>query len=398
MSVSKVISIIAILALSIEVFCSALPTNGLTLESNGIRAEDYLKRECITFRNVLTSDTIHNWDFSTTPLLGKQVTTFYHQQNNHIIANEGNESQKFIIKDDSLQLLRYFQNGLDLSYITPETTKYPIICGSNDCSTFYSEGCLGNQSYVRQAGLSIIRADKVGSLITPDCDTITSSLRIHSRRIGTLIIGKDFNQSFQQTQDSMLLSIDSINHWLAYDSIIHTIDKWSWYAKGYRYPIIEMRKYKILINGITKDSFLQALYFPAETQALELQKDSINEFIREHDNTGYYLPITYPNSREKGKRSNQNNKIFADKTINFQCNATIDNSFLKISVLSDNNIEGICYLYNSIGKLLWSNKIKFQTGNNTVNNKLPSTNAGVYLLIIDTGKHRFCTKVIKKNN
>ena len=376
--------------------------NGLTREANGMRAGDELTRINMSFKSAMTSDTLNKWDFSAIKLNDKETETIYNEiDSNIVVENENRENRMYYIDNRDQNMLRHYRGGMDVKYLISENVKYPILCGTTKYNKFFGEGQIGSASYIKNAGFMSVTADKVGELITPDEDTIKNVMRVHYHRSGTTHIEDSFRRSFTATRDSALFSNDSICHWLANDSVTHTIDKWQWYARGYRYPVVEMRKYKTYFYGAPSDSILMALYYPLNRQVEEVENDTINQYYRENGAEGYNLPSKSTFGGDSGRNKSQNkdnddiseNLLFSD----FSCEVypSITKSNITIRLYSDSKQNVVCNLISSSGVLLWSNEVKLNMGYNEFTCPMEYLNTGIYFVTCTNGYNTISTKVIK---
>lgn len=373
------------------------PVNGLTIDANGIRSGDKLTRVNLNYSDNITSDTLSIWDFSKISIKDSETITNYHNYDKSIVLeNENKESRLYSISKSGTQLLRHYRGGLDVKYKLPEKLHYPIMCGSIRQDKFFGEGDLANTSYIKNAGFSIAKIDLTGDLITPDGDTLSNVVRFRYHRSATTHITDNFRSSFTTTQDSSLFSNDSICYWLANDSVTHSIDKWQWYARGYRYPIIEMRKYKTYLYGVPSDSIIIGLYYPIKTQIEEIENDSINEYYRENHIEGYKLPRTTYGSKTNnyGNVSDSEQKI---GNIDVSClvSPTITSSNVEAMCYTTQKTNAICYISSSAGMLLWSEEIILASGYTSVQIPMWNLPKGIYIVVAEFGGKRFSTKIVK---
>lgn len=400
----KVIISLMVMFLTVFVVKSdSIPINGLTIEANGMRAGDKLTRINMPYRNILTSDTLVKWNFAVIKLSDKETETIYNEiDSNIVVENENRETRMFYIDSENQSLLRHYRGGMDIKYLIAENIKYPILCGSSKYNKFFGEGQIGSASYIKTAGFTSVSADRVGDLITPDEDTIKNVMRVKYHRSGITHIDNGFSRSFGLTRDSALFSKDSISHWLAKDSITHTIDKLQWYARGYRYPVVEMRKYKTYLYGIPSDSIEMALYYPLNLQVEEITNDEINQSYRENGTEGYNLPSisTFGGDSGSNKLQNKDNDdISGNLSFSaFSCEVypSVTESDVKIRLYSDLKQNVVCNLISSSGILLWSNEVKVSMGYNEIICPMEYLNTGIYFVTCSNGYNTVSTKVVKK--
>lgn len=385
--------IVLSIALSLWASTDARSINGLTISVNGIRGGDILTRNRIPFCKSMTSDTIEVWDFSNVQVSNDEMETRYFNLGCDVVENEDRESRIYGLDSINFKLKRHYRAGMDVLYNMPETIEFPISCGSKHFNNFFGEGQLGSLSYIKDAGLLEISADMIGNLITPDCDTIKNVLRLHTNHSGTSNIYNDYRKSYRVSKDSLLFSSDSIRYWLAHDSITHTIDKWQWFAKGYRYPIIEMRKYKTLKYDSPQDSILVSLYYPISRQIDDVKNDTLNEKIRMNSNLGYSM------HNSKAKRTGNNNvnntNIISGKISHDAITTIVSESNVTATIHSGREEKANCYLTSVSGILFWHTKTILRKGTNEIVFPIDFLNSGVYILVIDSDSNLLCTKIIK---
>lgn len=382
-----------------------IPVNGLTIGANGMRAGDKLTRKNIHFENNLISDSLSIWDFSSVKSLESETETFYNKVDvNTIVENDNLENRLYYVDSLSINMTRHFRGGMDVKYVMPETMKYPILCGATQLAKYFGEGNLSGMSYIKNAGFVSLSANSVGELITPDGDSIANVLRSHYHRYGVIHIDDDFSRSFGNSHDSTLFSNDSICHWFTIDSITHTIDKWQWYARGYRYPIIEMHKYKTYHYNVACDSILVAYYYPYSSQVVEIVNDSINEYYRVSGIEGYKLPRPASfnnNSNSNGVHKGANESLWnAVVQSQFTCDVhpTLTTGDVTVRLYAEQRCDAVCYCVSSSGGLLWISEVCIDDGNIELKCPMKQLQPGVYFVVCSDGCSTISTKVMKRND
>lgn len=378
--------------------------NGLTPEANEMRGGDRLTRVDVPFSEKMISDTLNMWDFSGLQLKDTETVTNYNVfDKNRVVENENRENRLYHLDSISRNLTRHYRGGLDIRYFLWEKTHYPIMCGSVRQDKFFGEGRLGGLSYIKNAGFSSVSADMTGDMITPDGDSIADVLRVRYHRSGTTHITNDFSRSFTATRDSALFSNDSIRHWLVCDSVTHTIDKWQWYARGYRYPIMEMRKYKTYYYGVPSDSIVMGLYYPLETQIAEIENDTTNEYYRENEAEGYKLPVGRGSANGNNSRNTRNSGA-GDETLAESLGKTVASCDVYPTKVTDSttatcmlqeSADVSVSLYGANGILLWIHEETLSAGTHDIRSPMGDLPTGVYVVNVIIGNTSFLHKVIK---
>lgn len=395
----------------------------LTGEANGFRHNDKVEKRQITSIKPLDSGDSLIWDFSNV----KDVTKERHNVSYRsfaevqMIENENKGNKVYITHGDSLLLIRQGNTSMLVNYQIPELVmKYPMQYGSNSSCYFYGEGNLGGMSYIRNAGHSSVSADARGTIVTPENDTIKNMLRVHYNRIGTTLIDNNFKRAFDTTKDSSYFSTDSINHWIATDSITHRIETWRWYARGYRYPIIETQKYKIYYCGTPVDSVSTSYYSSPREQEFDIEDDFVNEQIRYADASNEFNNHfnNNRNSTSNGTRSNNkkpgNNRNSDGNGDNSNGNNAIDGLGIELTaptcevsptiVTNSTTVtystatpqEIVVSIHNTAGGVMWQQTETTGTGTHSVICPMEAMSAGDYIIITRIGSQIFSHKIVKK--
>ena len=364
------------------------------------------------------------WDLSQHKTGKRHLIRYRQAQNGQIIELQNNATKYYAMAGDTLRLTRHGQPGMSVSYQVPEPViKYPMSYGNIMEGYFYGEGNLGNVKYLRNAGYTTHSIDSRGTLVTPDGDTIRNVLRSHYSRIGTTHIAADFSHSFSSIRDSSMFSSDSIRHWLATDSVIHHIDRWQWYAQGYRYPVVQAETYKIYYYGTPVDSVKRYYYYRAVDQQYDLEDDFANEQIRYNDSSRkWYADNDYTNqgnrypggnstknnggsnSHQKSRNSTQDNTgnnisgnhmQFANYPYSTAYPTTVTNS-TTVNYGTDTEAEVNIILHNTAGAVMWQHNETCPPGDYSVSCPMGSVPAGDYLVVTHIGNQSFSTKLIKR--
>lgn len=272
-----VIIILSILVVNI-VACAYYLNREYNIPRNG----DILKAEELVRVPVTTIGNDVAWDFSDLNVVCSDIYIRYVKLNDSVMVRcKGKEMSYYTISGDSVSQTEYCTPDKRLEMIRPELLAvYPMGYTSCAADFFYSEGTVDGSHYMRQAGNSCTAIEAKGRLITPDCDSLRHVLLAHRYRVGTTYISNDFTKSFQFCRDSLMLSNESISKCVSGDSITHSIDTYSWYAQGYRYPVIEQNIVKTFYNRVQVDSVIQTLYFSPRMQEEDLAEDELNDSLR----------------------------------------------------------------------------------------------------------------------
>lgn len=248
------------------------------------RDGDIVRRDFMGFGNNYYKFSYDDvWDFSRLNFTGGQGVEKYRLIGDSImICSNGRRQYHYNIKGDTTFLLKDVEPGQSLIFHRAEATmRYPMTIDNTLFSYFYSDGIVDGNRFMRQAGYSCTQAVAEGRLITPDNDSLKHVTLVHYSRFGTLKITNDTKASFQISRDSTLLNEAAISGWLQNDSITYSIDNYRWFAKGFRFPILETHKVTTYYYGTPMDSIRTALYYSPGAQEKDLAVDEINEMLRQ---------------------------------------------------------------------------------------------------------------------
>jgi len=145
-----------------------------------------------------------------------------------------------------------------MEYVKPELKlKFPFSYGDTLFSYFEGAGQYGHRLDLAVKGYTRVQADAEGELKLPEFETVKKALRVRTLRHYTET-GKD--------------------------SIEMTLDTYSWYAEGIRYPVFESVKTNVIklfpstdgsINVQDTTVFSTSFYYPPEKQISQVQTDPL---------------------------------------------------------------------------------------------------------------------------
>lgn len=222
------------------------------------------------------------WDFSQLPPIS---TKRYEEYRNHsdstLLLWSDNSIYHYRIQNDSLLCIGYDLPTTKIRYLTPLCSMvYPLNLGDSISSIYYGEGTYGKTLNIAMYGKSDIKADASGVLILPEGDTLTHVIRIKE----TQYIGQKssaYPDVFHTKRQ--LTSSDSIEQYLKQDSLSWKVEKYLWYALGYRYPIFETIRSFIITHGKELPHFDKS-YFYSPHEQIAANIDILNDSIREKRN------------------------------------------------------------------------------------------------------------------
>ena len=288
------------------------------------------------------------WDFSKLKKGRASVVCYQNVNETLALESEIRSLSRFILSGDTLKTIRFNKPGETLTYRLPKIEFiYPMLYGDSIAFPFFAEGNCGRIAYLRNCGMSTVKADGLGMLITPENDTVCNVMRIHRVTIGGLLIDGSF--AANRDNDSIEHQPAAILRLAASDSVQYRAEKWEWYAMGYTHPVIEHKEYTVKKFGVTVDSVAQSYYTPVDGMVYEEPEPEETALAEE------LWELRLEKSR-KSNRQMSNNGGKTELPIGTEGKlATItynpSNSTATVAAYGGNAITGI-YVANSAGQIL----------------------------------------------
>ena len=252
----QIISLL-LLCLPTSIFAQSV----LTLGANSPRANDNLEREVISMdvSHLISKQKL--WDLSNVEVLGRQPLQYITLGNEIIQEISNGIVYTYQMKNNTCWLLEYETPQWNLKYSEPlKILAYPFSLGDSCQIPFTAKGMYGKKYTVEKKGKILVIADAEGKLLLNANDTLPNVLRVHYAIESNFCMsnGTLFSDTLQTRQEKK--------------------DVYHWFAKGYRYPILEIVTSKILCQGqvVTENSYAYLLS-PNEQSSLF---DRENEEVR----------------------------------------------------------------------------------------------------------------------
>lgn len=204
------------------------------------------------------------WDFRTLESLehdGHPVHMYGVEES--IVWEEKDKLFHYLAQNDSLLIFRREHPIYSIVYQVPVTEQtFPFSYNQKIKNDFEGTGLYDNHFFVSEKGISSVTSDAYGTLVLHDDDTIRNVLRIHSTMESELSV-------------SYKGHADKITH-------MHRVaDRYKWYARGYRYPILQTVDEKVTSGDTVLFNNRYSLLLSPEGQ--KNITDSINQIIRTND-------------------------------------------------------------------------------------------------------------------
>ena len=253
----------------------------LTSPANAPREGDRLELLPVAVPDVGEAGRDRLWDFSDLQLLDGKLKVEHllrSDTTDTLMAIARRTRHYSVLRGDTLLSPGTENNLWLIRYTLPETLlRFPFAYGDSLAAPFLGTSQYCERTYHRTYGLSTVKADALGTLVTPDGDTLRHVLRVHARRTEGAYALPVYTEPGMRRLLAALppFTADSVHVRLAADTPIHTTDTYRFFAPGYRYPVLT-----VTTEGMGGPSFAEAFYFPPDQQEL-LAYDPVNEHLRE---------------------------------------------------------------------------------------------------------------------
>ncbi|MDO9155120.1 MAG: hypothetical protein Q7U47_15660 [Paludibacter sp.] len=234
----------------------------LRSERNAYRAGDRIVKQQVEFKDPGSAGKNLTWDFSMLQPINENYTLDYFipdsTRMDTLCGMEHNTRYYYYQKRDSLWAIGFENSTTLMEYKRPELKlRFPFSYGDTLRSNFEGTGQYSHRLDLKVKGYTRVEANAEGELLLPDFETVKRSLRVHTLRYYT------------QT---------------GRDSIEMTLDTYSWYAEGIRYPVFESIKTNLIKKARKQGEqnrdttvFSTSFYYPPDLQTSQVQTDPLPE-------------------------------------------------------------------------------------------------------------------------
>ena len=265
----------SILVWTVALSAQAQNSQRLSTDRNAYRADDQVVKQQVEFKDPGSSGRNLNWDFRFLQPVNEYYSLNYFipdsTQMNRICGLEHNTRYYYQQQQDSLWATGFENATIYMEYVKPELRlRFPFSYGDTLFSAFEGVGQYCHRLELAVTGYTRVIADAQGELMLPDWETVQNALRVHTIRHYTET-GKDSTEM--------------------------TLDTYSWYAEGMRYPVFESVKTTLLKHpssltpspqgegaggdvsgGVVNDTtvFSTSFYYPPVLQTSQVQTDPLS--------------------------------------------------------------------------------------------------------------------------
>ncbi len=343
------------------VFGLAAQRHQLTTGRNAYRSADRIVKQQVEFKDPGIPGRQLRWDFGNLQPINQEYKLDFFipdsSQMDKLCGMEHNTRYYYNQKQDSLWATGFENSTTVMEYLKPELKlRFPFSYGDTLRSDFEGVGQYSHRLCLKVKGSTHVEADAEGELILPNFETVKRALRIHTLRYYT------------QT---------------GRDSVEMTLDTYSWYAAGIRYPVFESVRTTLSKKGDKKDEkgesmkdstvFSTSFYYPPEKQTSQVETAPIPE-----DKTDAELGAA---------------AVFTEAQL--MPNPVIDNLYIKYKLVRSAKVWFT--VHNSIG-IPQRNTSPQQIGEGEYSNTVPMGGLipGVYCLFVHVDDMVLRLNVVKK--
>lgn len=222
------------------------------------------------------------WDFSDLKFSSENNPVEYTSDGDEkdiIACIDHNTRYYYTLNPMGISLVGYENNLIKADYDSPEAViPYPLEYGIQRSGVFHGYCMYSEKNMMREFGTYITCVDAQGSIILPTGKQLSNVYRVHSEKSVGQITYPDIH-----THKDLVERIDSIqpfskNNILSY--LAHNsdktlvLDRYCWYAEGYRYPILEASA--IRVANTTAEKFTASYCSPEEQEKLYDSENEVN--------------------------------------------------------------------------------------------------------------------------
>lgn len=343
---------------------------GDTVEKRQIRIQDISRNGTDVLWNMKEAETIEDNYIAEFGSLNDTSTV--------VTCTERRHQLFYDIKRNKI-LIKGFEDRLTrISFDEAEIyLKTPIVFGDSIEGVYHGRGAYCDKFVLRTFGHYKTIADGIGTLILPSGDTLNDVTRLRTERsAGYLFYSTD---SISRWEDLSPIETEKVDSFLKQTQIRANVEIMRWYARGYRYPVLETLTMENNGHRIGSTAF----FCPPSIQNA-LDKDEANEKIRKR----------IPSQKAQRTKSLGNSQDF---TYNARVARDNQSIILTYHIKKGNPIIGYS-LYTIDGRTLYvESPLKSGTGFYRRVIDASDYPNGVYILEITVDGNHFTEKIIIRN-
>ncbi len=251
----------------------------LSYQANAPRGGDNVVRQVISLASPGQCSDSALWDFRDKEVgTRRNVVRHVNQKVNgdSLRLYDSGSRYGLEIGKDGVLVTSCENRNIDITYDLPvKLLRFPMEYRDSLSGCFHGVGTYCDRWRTRVFGIWKLKADAMGRVFLPTGDTLRA-IRVHLRkRVSNKYYPLD---SVHSTLAAF--NVDSMLHFQATDTAVMVSDEYKWYARGYRYPVLEYRS--AYMESRPEEKTRVAYICPPESQE-ELPLDDENVRIREGD-------------------------------------------------------------------------------------------------------------------
>ncbi|WP_155951797.1 hypothetical protein [Segatella paludivivens] len=281
---------------------------------------------------------------------------------------------------DGLYLKGYENNQTRISYFSPRRElPFPMNYGDSINDFYRGYAVSDDHNFWLVFGQSESKIDAYGKLILPQGDTLRNVARIHTinKAIEYGVRNVDNEAALKGLSDSLHLSDNDIKALIQQSEGAVVTEHYKWYAKGYRYPILES-----IVSVKDSLAYSTSYYYPP-SEVEYLASDKENEKIRSS------LLASYGDGSKLGLSDH----------VGFTYNVILsgDQKFLRLEYDLLRSATVSYAVYTLDGKLIASEEQRtLRTGTYHENISFPIGVSNVFIITFHVNDARYACKISKK--
>lgn len=306
------------------------------------------------------------WDYSHLKFEGNgTVAKFYQTPTNEelLVREYLGSSTYYLLENDTLKNYGNENNQQKILWDYCENSVvYPMNYGDSLSGYVYGRGNYCMRYPLRAYGIYRTMADGVGEMKTPEGHLLKNVIRLYMHRE----LSFHYYQSGEIHLPILAVSSDSVNSIVANDPSAIVVDEYKWYARGYRYPILEYTETCKATSP--SDKIVFSAYCSPNSQKYDLC-DEENENIRFADNE----------EAQMGEGTNQNHENF-----DYEFSHDPNNKSVSITIESKETLD-IEIVLASVNGMIYKTERRRNDSSTSIQLSYASYPRGQYAIYIKVG-------------
>jgi len=252
--------------------------NNIQKSLNMFRDGDIIIKQQIIYKNTEQKGPDVIWNMGGIDVINKSYRLKYSTVPgfaNRMAGTEHSTRYYYDMCHDTLFAGGFENNTTKIDYdIKEKHFLFPVKYGNSYSGLFHGTGTYCDKIALRCFGRYKVEADAYGKLVLPEGDTLHDVTRLHTERFVSSI---HYPADSLKSISSVSFTADSIKRHIETEPYLLKNDIYKWYAKGYRYPVLET--FITTAYGNEGKPYVMSFYYPPSAQQ-QLDYDTDNDDIR----------------------------------------------------------------------------------------------------------------------